>query len=100
MITSLAKEAKMEWKATKVLAISNPGEFKKRIRDFIEFHSTVKQLRKSLIQKFKEHKFKYCLHFQIGFGLRGDLRVYNYRIFFMVSFIDLWFVATGSNRIS
>lgn len=47
MIMTFAKEIKREWIATKQLAESDQLEFKKRVHEYIEFHSSVKQLRKS-----------------------------------------------------
>lgn len=63
---TFAKEIKREWIATKGLAELNQAKFKKRVHEHVDFHSSVKQLRKSenleifnpFIDSLEEHELK------------------------------------------
>lgn len=49
---TFADDIKREWNATISFAETKRVEFKKRIHEYIEFHSSVKQLRKPKNDQF------------------------------------------------
>lgn len=101
MFMTFAKEIRQEWETANRLSEVNQVKFKQHVHEFIEFHSSVKQLRKfqniSFLSKiFNERDFETQLcYFQIYCNLFGHLRTYNYMLLFVESFIYLWFSSDG-----
>lgn len=56
---TFAEDIKREWNATISFAENNRVKFKKRIYEYIEFHSSVKQLGKPKIYQFFPYQVKF-----------------------------------------